>query len=164
MVAENRATALLSLSSLTSLAPGGAETGLPEADVPLLPRLTIRQKHASPASSLSPAGELAKLYVDCVLPQLRISLSKPALDGLQLWADDLSQWAARMGSSESPAPSESGTELIGSRFFARRAAKSLSSSTTASSDTRSSALPKESPPMEVVVSTALTEGTAHDVR
>ncbi|KAF8317481.1 hypothetical protein DL93DRAFT_2165719 [Clavulina sp. PMI_390] len=164
-VGEAKATTHVSITSLASLDPlGGANDDADPLEIPLLPRLTVRKSITeSAASATSPAKTVSKIYVDCALPQIRISMAKAPLDGLQLWADDLSQWANRLATaamSPSPYGDELGDELIGSRFFARRAAKSLASSTTASSSgrTRSSAPPKdETHSSETIVSISITE-------
>ena len=57
------------------------------------------------------------------VPSIYVQLCKPVLDGLQLWADDLSQMIEKSMAS-SPSPGDSGNSskdpsLIGSRFFAK---------------------------------------------
>lgn len=106
------------------------------------------------------------MFIDCSLPQLRVSIHKAPFDGLQLWVDDLGQWAERLGKASVLDGSDEYADenLIGSRFFARRAAKSLSSSTTASSFSRGTAPKDDNQTTETVVSLTILEGTSESVR
>ncbi|RPD66149.1 hypothetical protein L227DRAFT_488798, partial [Lentinus tigrinus ALCF2SS1-6] len=93
----------------------------------LRPQLIIRKTPTSPDSHVT------STTVSIDLPSVHVELSKPLLDGLQLWADDLTQ-LAESAFAES-AGSDSGTQkagsgdssLIGSRYFAR--ASTVGSST-----------------------------------
>ncbi|KAH7103957.1 hypothetical protein BKA62DRAFT_695150 [Auriculariales sp. MPI-PUGE-AT-0066] len=71
--------------------------------------------------------------LDVALPALHGLLSKPLLDGLQTWADDLAQWSERaLGSPTASATSSAaGSAVLGSRYFEHHA-ESLASSTSAS--------------------------------
>jgi hypothetical protein len=167
---DTRATTHLTIGSILSFdGPGGFEGSSSLPEVPMPPRLTVRSSKASELSAQDQIALRSRVYIDCALPQLRASLHKPPLDGLQLWADDFSQWAQTLASL-SPLPSHhdesEGEDLIGSRFFARGAAKSISSSTTTSSQTRSSTLQLQkgsSCDVEAIVSLAITEGVIYIV-
>ena len=116
------------------------------SEIPLPPRLTIQVPHIN--EQFPQDQGLPTVFIDCALPQLCVSLHKSPSDGVQLWVDDFSQWTQRLAYS-APLPghySKFGDgNSIGSRFFARQPANSLSSSTTASSRMKGSTLHKDSP-------------------
>ena len=66
--------------------------------------------------------------VEAVIPRISCILERPPLDGLQLWADDMAQWAERAQSPKSSstttsqATSRAPSLLIGSRYFVDRTA------------------------------------------
>lgn len=113
-------------------------------------RTTIRDAQA-PAS---PATLLLRI------PSVHIDLPKDVLDGLQLWADDVTQWSARLGkpqgSQNSSASNSAGASrnpsMIGSRYFAKR-----SESGATESDMSNQVAGEQS---EVVLKVAVVEGTS----
>lgn len=168
---EHRAVTHLVIGPLTQLEPVAAGvtygSSTQEPEIPLLPRVTIRKQALAPIEGEPTQGPTReKILVNFALPQLSVSIDKLPLDGLQLWADDLSQWMERTAAAADAAsdanrllPEFDGDNLIGSRFFFRKT-KSLSSSTTGSSLTRGTG-PKDgtaAPKSELSLSFAITEG------
>ena len=65
--------------------------------------------------------------MEALIPSVKIDIGKPALDSLQLWADDITQWMERaLGDAGIPANSR-GTSIIGSRYFEQRTASVVES-------------------------------------
>ncbi|KAI0636957.1 hypothetical protein C8Q77DRAFT_1095313 [Trametes polyzona] len=130
LVRENTARAILSLGPLavqdkdqSSYFGVGTSPTLAH-DHPgsaLQPQLIVSRTAAAP--SADPAVSTTAVSLD--IPSIHIELSKPLLDGLQLWADDLTQlmeaaFAERSGSETDTQKAGSGeSSLIGSRYFAR---------------------------------------------
>ncbi|KAF8212161.1 hypothetical protein K438DRAFT_1806068 [Mycena galopus ATCC 62051] len=148
-VAENKATALLSIGSLASSNAEDAELPL------LLPRITLSKSTASRQSSASTVVLVVQI------PSVCVHVSKPLLDGLQYLADDVAQLLERTFGSESGSDQEKAdsqdSSLIGSRFFA----KSRSGSTTSSGLTagRNTANTANTPKSETVVKVEITEAS-----
>ncbi|KAI0670368.1 hypothetical protein C8Q78DRAFT_1035864 [Trametes maxima] len=127
LVGENRARAILSLGPLTTQESQSAYFGAgtsPAHDIPshnLQPQLILSRANASSAG----LGTVTSTAVSLDIPSVHVELSKPLIDGLQLWADDITQLME--AAFAEPAPSEAGTEragsvassMIGSRYFAR---------------------------------------------
>ncbi|CDO68278.1 hypothetical protein BN946_scf184799.g5 [Trametes cinnabarina] len=128
LAGESKARAILSMGPLgTRGIDQKSSLGIgtpPGRDVPsesLLPRLVITRSPVI-ADSLITVNSTA---ISLEIPSVYVALSKPILDGLQLWADDLTQCMEAAFSE--PALSDGGTEkagsgassLIGSRYFAR---------------------------------------------
>ncbi|KAI0721077.1 hypothetical protein C8T65DRAFT_601842 [Cerioporus squamosus] len=126
IVGESKARSILSIGPLShresDLSPhfGVGTSPVRESSSPSLrPQLIIRKTPAAPDSQVS------STTVSIDIPSVHVELSKPLLDGLQLWADDLTQ-LAEFAFAE-PAGSNAGTQrarsgdssLIGSRYFAR---------------------------------------------
>ncbi|KAJ3557004.1 hypothetical protein NM688_g1710 [Phlebia brevispora] len=87
--------------------------------VRLRPQFTVSRSTSKPSPT---ASELTTLTVTLDVPSIYVRLCKPALDGLQLWADDLSLMIERCLGSSSPETEGNGSKnpsLIGSRFFAK---------------------------------------------
>jgi autophagy-related protein 2 len=73
--------------------------------------------------------------VEISVPSFSASLTKDTLDGLQLWADDMAQWADRAFSGKastegsmvttSQATSRGQSTIIGSRYFVQRTASNV---------------------------------------
>jgi autophagy-related protein 2 len=98
---------------------------------PLQPRLSIMK----PTSNVVP---IRAFSVD--IPSVHVDISKPTLDALQYWADDVTQFLEDMSSKtndemDTEAGDSRDTSLIGSRFFA----KSRSGSGSALSASRNDA-------------------------
>lgn len=130
---ETHATTLLSVGPLAS--QGRNETfgrsSAPhreENEIPLLP-LVLTKSIEIPDSSSKPARPTVKKGTAVLIrvPSVHIAISKSLLDGLQLWADDVSQWAEKLstdGAQQAERRSAGvsrNPSMIGSRFFARRA-------------------------------------------
>ena len=69
------------------------------------------------------------------IPSTHVVLDKPTLDGLQLWADDVSQWAERLGNGKTSGATTRAdvsrtTSMLGSRYFAHRAGSGSSDTTS----------------------------------
>lgn len=126
LVGEAKANALFSLGFSTSgqgqEPPQHNWTGSPSSTshttTRLRPQLTISRSSNSSAST----AVLTTTTVTMDVPSVYVQLSKPVLDGLQLWADDLSQIIERClspNSSDSDGNGSKDPSLIGSRFFAK---------------------------------------------
>ncbi|KAG8809427.1 autophagy- protein 2, partial [Serendipita sp. 399] len=68
--------------------------------------------------------------VEVAIPSIVTTIDKPILGGLQLWSDDMAQWAEKVaGLSTSAAASQTTSRaqsvLIGSRYFVRRTASNV---------------------------------------
>jgi autophagy-related protein 2 len=68
---------------------------------------------------LNPKIIIRSTSVECTLPTIQISLDKSTIDGLQLFADDIVQWAERALSEPKKEGGSGRTTLIGSRFFVK---------------------------------------------
>ncbi|KAI0647065.1 hypothetical protein C8Q79DRAFT_1009211 [Trametes meyenii] len=128
LVGGNKARAILSLGPLTTQesqsAYFGAGTTPPARDVPshtLQPQLVLSRTDVSSVA----VGSVTSTAISFDIPSVHVELSKPLIDGLQFWADDLTQLME--AAFAEPAASETGTEragnsessMIGSRYFAR---------------------------------------------
>ncbi|KAI0336552.1 hypothetical protein GY45DRAFT_1291461 [Cubamyces sp. BRFM 1775] len=125
LVGQSKARAILSLGPLTIQDGNSFGVGTPPTgDLPspgLSPQLIVRRTPAAP----SPHVSVNTTTVSLDIPSVHVELTKPLLDGLQLWADDLTQ-CMDAAFSERP-PSDTDTEragsadssMIGSRYFAR---------------------------------------------
>lgn len=77
------------------------------------------------------ADAQAMTSVEVVIPRISCLLEKPPLDGLQLFADDMAQWADRAlspktaSTTTSQATSRAPTLLVGSRYFVDRTASAV---------------------------------------
>lgn len=130
LAGESKAQCFLSLGPI--LDGAAAEHGSPSLQAPDLPhrpiRISISRPLSSSARSTSPA-EPGTLVAAFDLPSLYVNLSKPVLDNLQLWADDISKLSNRaFGVSADDGDTEMGSSrdpsLIGSRFFVKTSRKS----------------------------------------
>ena len=122
---SEKANALFSLGA-ASLKPDdrprdwtGSPPKVPRQSVQLRPQFTVSQSSSNAVNG----PELKTTTVTVDITAVSVKLSKPVLDGLQLWADDLSRLMERC-SSGSPAVPLGGDNsrdpsLIGSRFFAK---------------------------------------------
>lgn len=145
LVREGRATAIVSLGPIfleereeqgTPFGPGSPSV-MEVAAPPVRPRIYISRY--TPPIQIYTAPSAATLSISLDIPSVHVELSKVLLDGLQLWADDLTQLMEVL--SRDPAVWESGTEkahsressLIGSRFFAKTRMGSQASGTESGS-------------------------------
>ena len=163
-VLENAATGILSIGPLTSpytsTSTRTRASDTPHTlEVPVMPYVSVSQSEV-----LTEGEPRSLLGISAKIPLVRVSLDKPRLDLVQLWADDVTQWAERLSNVRAAKISardtvfSNNTSLIGSRFFSRRP-KSISSSFTTTSGTNTASSLKESPnPTEVSIKCSITEG------
>lgn len=168
IVGESKARAMLSLGSL-SYGPSDQAShfgaGTPPARESnghgLRPRVAVSQAQTS--SDSDGASSVNKTAISVDLPSIHMELSKPLFDGLQLWADDLTQlmeaaFTEVPGSNEGTQRGSGHSSLIGSRYFANTSTvgsgtesggASLANTVTARPEQRS----------ETAVKIAITEST-----
>ncbi len=111
-----KAAALVSIGSLA------ASDDHEEASTSLLPRIVVTKSMRT-----------STLALTISIPSVYVNTSKPALDGLQYWADDVTQLLER---AFGPAPSSDDgdrSSIIGSRFFTQSRSGSGSETTTRAS-------------------------------
>lgn len=163
LVASSKAVAIVSLGPSRRNEGAGDNvrfgSASPDASVVesvLRPSLQIRR--SSVASSLEPAATVNSLVVATDIPSIHVELSKPTLDGLQFWADDLTRLLdaafgelAPVGTDLEPVNSRD-SSLIGSRYFA----KSRSASSQAESGSFASRPPE--PSNETALKVTIGEG------
>ncbi|KAI1795867.1 hypothetical protein LXA43DRAFT_989826 [Ganoderma leucocontextum] len=128
VVAESRARTILSLGPLSHGEGDQAShfgVGTPpvreSSGHGLRPQVTVSQAQTTP--QLDGALSVNKTAVSVDLPSIHVELSKALIDGLQLWADDLTQLmeaavAEQPGSNEGTQRGSGHSSLIGSRYFA----------------------------------------------
>lgn len=120
--AESKARGILSIGAFHQEADEGPS--------PLIPRLYLR-------SSESTTSEPKTTTVEVLIPFVGVDIGKPALDSLQLWADDVTQWMERaLGDDRAPADSRA-TSIIGSRYFEHRTASVVESEASGRQEQRS---------------------------
>ncbi|EKM55349.1 uncharacterized protein PHACADRAFT_208868 [Phanerochaete carnosa HHB-10118-sp] len=134
LVGERKARALLSVGPLPARI---------NIDAPLLgspPTQFYSGPSPSPCVTISQGvssieqRELVSLILTAHIPSVSVKLSKDVVDGLQLWADDVSRLAESAFGSQPPSTSNSRDQsLIGSRFFSgsRRSASDSVSTVSA---------------------------------
>ncbi|PIL24008.1 hypothetical protein GSI_13759 [Ganoderma sinense ZZ0214-1] len=128
IVGESKARAVLSLGWLSHGLSDQAShfgVGTPPARESsghgLRPQVTVSQ--AQIMHQLDGAPSVNKTAISVDLPSIHVELSKPLVDGLQLWADDLTQlvevaFTEQPGSNEGMQRGSGHSSLIGSRYFA----------------------------------------------
>ncbi|KAI0082632.1 hypothetical protein K474DRAFT_1610655 [Panus rudis PR-1116 ss-1] len=158
---DSKALALVSVGALYSnnlqeFRQGGIDTNYEHRKSKDLtsanPHITISRSD-SRLSGLS--STLTTLAVALDIPSVFVNLSKPHLDGLQLWADDLTRLLEIAFNPDARLPADSDS-IIGSHFFAKnrsRASGFATPSTFASSSRQESASRSETI-MKVTVSEA----------
>lgn len=127
LAGESNASAFMSLGPLSVAAEGsgGGRSGDRGSGLNAPPAsIALTQTHnlaINPSKALVLAIEIPSLHID---------LSKPLLDGVQLWADDIQQLVERTvsKSADSETSSRQGPSLIGSRFFVPAKHRASSSS------------------------------------
>jgi len=75
--------------------------------------------------------------VEALIPFVGADIGKPALDSLQLWADDITQWMERALSDDGMSSYSRGTSIIGSRYFEQRTASVVESEVSGRPEQRS---------------------------
>ncbi|KAI0709250.1 hypothetical protein C8Q76DRAFT_654887 [Earliella scabrosa] len=167
VVGESKARAILSLGPLSQRDPDqGAQFGVgtpparESSTQSLRPQLIARKSPAASHSSATPSVTSTTVSID--LPSIHVELSKPLLDGLQLWADDLTQlaeaaFAEPAGSDTSTQRGGSGdSSLIGSRYFARTS--TVGSGTDSGGTSLANTMrPRQEQRSEIAVKIAVTE-------
>ncbi|THH26562.1 hypothetical protein EUX98_g7623 [Antrodiella citrinella] len=130
-VSSLSARALLSVGTLRAdelVTPAEQGLGLdveaPRLSSPVTPRITVSKSDPMPKRTPT-SSNFVTTAVAIELPSVFLHLSKPQLDGLQLWADDLSQLVERAFSplydddDATERRSSKDPSLIGSRFFTK---------------------------------------------
>jgi autophagy-related protein 2 len=126
LVSENKAMAFLSAGPLRETVSDVEQSGrgvnlgftdMPPLMPPLYPRLTVIKSIPHSQSQFPRAS----LVLGINIPSVHASISKPLLDCLQYWVDDVAQLVeSTMGGDSDTEQGQSGdTSLIGSRFFAK---------------------------------------------
>ena len=164
---ESKAQPILSLGSLGSQdsEPGahfgvGTPPARETAGQSPRPQLVVRSTSSGIQSPTNASPTSTTVTID--LPSIYVELSKPIVDGLQLWADDLTQLMDRAfsepGVSDPPSKAGSGdSSLIGSRYFAR--SSTVGSSTESGATSLANTMrPKQESRGETAVKIAVTEG------
>ncbi|KAG6814394.1 hypothetical protein H0H92_010980 [Tricholoma furcatifolium] len=107
---ESSAKSILSVGTLES----DSVDDFDRAATPLLPRMTLTKS----LNSEPEHADVISLRID--IPSVICDISKPMLDSLQYWADDVAQYMGRsfQGSQVEEVESRD-TSLIGSRYFAK---------------------------------------------
>ncbi|KAL7283400.1 hypothetical protein ACG7TL_002830 [Trametes sanguinea] len=165
LVGESKARAILSLgplgprgSSQDAYFSVGTPPGRDASSGPLLPQLLVAHTPIAAAAHVT----VSSMAISLDIPSVFVGLSKPLLDGLQLWADDLTQ-CMEVAFAEA-AVSDTGTEradsgassLIGSRYFARTS--SLGSATNSGATSLAGTIkPRPESRSETVVKIGITE-------
>lgn len=147
-----KAETMLSLGPISGTEIEGAQydNNLP----PLIPLVLLR--NSAPQGLSTPQNNSTAVLAR--IPSLHVVVNKPCLDGLQLWTDDLSQWAERLSSGRASGNSTHAqvsrtTSLIGSRYFVQRTGSGVTESDIAGT------VVSGSPKSELVLKASLSEGT-----
>jgi autophagy-related protein 2 len=124
LITESKARTILSVGPLTFAEESSrfsptANDNLSPSSVPLqplCPRLIVNQLILPPSAS---ARSTLALNID--IPSVCVDLTKPTLDALQYWVDDVGQLMERIAGkdTDTEAGDSRDTSLIGSRFFAK---------------------------------------------
>jgi autophagy-related protein 2 len=126
---QRHATGIVSLGpgSFVSTEETPAHPLFEHEDLPLRQLLRINLKQPKVGATRQ---QTRRTVVTVYLPSITATLAKPLVDGLQFFADDVSQLAARlMGGALPQTPQQVDSyeqSLIGSRFFARYGSRSAS--------------------------------------
>ena len=131
----------------------------PAMSVPPLPlRIAVGQSQSTPTSAFG-LSRTTTIAMTVGVPSVHVAISKALLDGIQLWADDVSQLVERtfgtsVGDTDTEKAESRNPSLIGSRFFAksRRYGRSSEESSIVSSETRTQTT------SETVIKVTVTEG------
>jgi autophagy-related protein 2 len=168
LVEEEIANAILSLGFLSSedeavldsnrFGANNSSPG-PKSNTAPLP-LQIHVSRTEPAIKYF-SSRIPTTVVTLDIPSVHIEMSKPLFDGLQLWADDVSQLVERIfggagGDTDTERAESRNPSLIGSRFFAksrRYGSRSSQGSNTGFNDAHAEA------PSETVIKIVITEGS-----
>lgn len=166
LVGGSKARAILSLGPLTAQDSGqGSYFGVgtpPAREAPgssLQPQVLVSRAAVAPHA----AESVSSMAISLDIPSVHVELSKPLLDGLQLWADDLTQlmeaaFAEHTGSDTGTQRAGSGdSSMIGSRFFARTETSSSAPDSGVTS-LAGTIRARQEPRSETAVKVMVTEG------
>ncbi|KAK0210826.1 hypothetical protein DFS33DRAFT_1458619 [Desarmillaria ectypa] len=109
-------------TALISIGPLAASDDHKEASASLLPRVVVTK-----------SARTSTLALTISIPSVYVNMSKPALDGLQYWADDVTQLLEKAFGSASSSDDGDKSSIIGSRFFTQSRSGSGSETTTRAS-------------------------------
>ncbi|EPQ58082.1 hypothetical protein GLOTRDRAFT_35556 [Gloeophyllum trabeum ATCC 11539] len=152
-VGDSKAMGILSLGPLSTPSETAftSSAARPKHVLALLPRLRLMHSPLPSSSDASLPLHATVFAID--LPSAYVVLSKPIFDGIQLWADDITQLlenATRYWIQD--ADSSKATSLIGSRYFTRQG------SSGAASDASPSSIVQPTRSSELVMKLSLSEG------
>ncbi len=129
LVGANSATAFASIGSLVDNREEGSHEYDNGKPAPLRPCVQLMQLNAAP---------IPVMALSINIPSIHVDLSKSHFDGLQYFADDVSQFLERMSADTNsigePENDSRETSLIGSLFFAKSRAESLNGSVAESEE------------------------------
>lgn len=107
----------------------GTSSHFQDPELSLRPQLAVIR---SPSPSLAHSPPVSALAITLDIPSVHVELSKPILDGLQLWADDVTQLMgvalsdSAVWESDTEKAASADPSLIGSRYFAQRTGSQVS--------------------------------------
>lgn len=152
-IGKTRAPCLISLGPIRD---PDVYTDYPADLPPLLPHVLFRLASSDPMASRS---QPSSLFVN--IPSVHAVIDKERLDDLQLWADDISQWAETFGkesmSGATTRVTSRNTSVVGSRYFLQQ-----TQSRGTGSDLLGSA-PLSSVKSEMITKASLSEGEVRPV-
>lgn len=148
---DPKATAFFSVGPLPP-PPEDIASSTVQLDVPLHPKAII---YSAVPSQSATQMKVQSTSMEIQIPCLFGMLSKPSLDGMQLWADDIAQWSDRtFNERERRSGFDSGDpSMIGSRYFTKRPKSILSASTGSGGTTKNTAGVSE-----LIISVSVLEG------
>lgn len=152
-VGENHTKSILSLgpSPPVDRSKPQVHTGSP------VPRSTplVQQTKPQIVVSQSTSGERSTLILAVEIPSVYVKLAKAEVDGLQIWADELSKLAEVSSNSSKTSSQQTSRDasLIGSRYFSRSQRNDSNESSMSGSSAQPSGATKET-----VVKVSVTEG------
>ena len=161
---ESKAQMILSLGSLPPTMVSESRTegiaiGSPRSHVLEVPqaRPQVMFSKSSP-TAMAASSILTTAVLTLDIPSVHVHLGKRELDGLQLWADDISQLVERAMNPNGPTLSKEKEDpnLIGSRFF-NKTRRSQGSGTDSAASTITA--PKTTTNSETNVKVTVTEGS-----
>ncbi|KAI0065395.1 hypothetical protein BV25DRAFT_1821795 [Artomyces pyxidatus] len=138
LAGSDTATSLLSLGSPAVAETTYRHTSGEDFGTSLLPRAATVSvtRNISSNRTKADAGPVAAVVVAIDIPSIHLVMSKPVFDGLQLWADDVSQFMERTSALASSERTSRDPSLIGSRFFVQPKRGSQDTDTTTASSVR----------------------------
>ncbi|SJL00469.1 uncharacterized protein ARMOST_03782 [Armillaria ostoyae] len=122
IVISSSTTTIGKAAALVSIGPLAASDDHDETSTSLLPRIVVTKSIRT-----------STLALTISIPSVYVNMSKPALDGLQYWADDVTQLLERAFGSAPSSDDGDRSSIIGSRFFTQSRSGSGSETTTRAS-------------------------------